>query len=66
MPNLDDDTEIITAKWKSKLDASEQYFGAIELDEELRLRFPILDTVDDIPLGTTVLWGRTSGFAQWL
>ncbi len=59
-----EEAEIITAKWKTKLDAEEKHFGTIELSEEFRLEFPMLDSIEDIPMGTTVLWGRTGNLQR--
>ena len=56
----DENAETITAKWKTKFDADEEHLGSIVLDEEFRLRFPMLDSPEDIPPGTTVLWGRAT------
>src|ERR1039457_4038418 len=52
-------SEVITAKWKTAPDSREEKFGMIALDDELELRFPMLDSSDEIPQGTTVLWGIT-------
>lgn len=51
--------KVIAAKWKTEFDAEEKYFGTIELDEEFRIRFPMLDSIEEIPGKTSVLWGRT-------
>ena len=51
--------EIITAKWKTKFDVEESYFGTIELGEDYQINLPLLASEKDIPVTTTVLWGRT-------
>ncbi len=52
-------SEVITAKWKTAIDSREEYFGTITLEDEFQLTFPILHSPEDIPSGTTVLWGIT-------
>jgi hypothetical protein len=52
--------ETIIAKWKTKFDADEEHLGTVALDDELRLGFPMLNSYENIPPGTTVLWGRAS------
>jgi hypothetical protein len=59
MSGSDRRDEIITAKWKTKFDAEESYFGTIELGDDYRIDLPLLDSEKDIPVTTTVLWGRT-------
>src|ERR1700742_494767 len=61
----DDGPEIITAKWKTSLDAEEKYFGTVEDGEEFLVRFPILDLGGEIAAGTTVLWGRGSDLLRY-
>jgi hypothetical protein len=51
--------EVITAKWKTAFESKEEKFGTITLDDEFQLRFPMLDSFGEIPLGTSVLWGIT-------
>jgi hypothetical protein len=49
--------KVITAKWTPKLGSSNEHLGMIALDDDFLLRFPILQSSDNIPCGTTMLWG---------
>jgi hypothetical protein len=57
MARLSDAPPVITAKWKIHFESDAEHFGTIILNNELQIRFPILNSFDDIPCGTTVLWG---------
>jgi ApeA N-terminal domain 1 len=60
MPKNDDrppSEERITAEWSPVLSAEPTAFGTALLGESALLRFPILHAYQDIPVGTTVLWG---------
>jgi len=49
--------KVITAKWTTAIDGDPQQFGTVVLDDEFEIRFPMLASFTEIPIGTTVLWG---------
>jgi hypothetical protein len=57
------DSEVITAKWKSVLDAREDQVGFINL-RDYKIRFPIIDSPEDINPNANLLWGLTEKLAR--
>jgi hypothetical protein len=51
--------DLITAKWKTAIDSESESFGTVLLNDDLRLRFPSLRSSEEIPAGTSILWGVT-------
>lgn len=51
--------DVITAKWKTSLDAKEEHYGTVKLGDDFRIELPMLDSPGSIATGTTVFWGLT-------
>jgi hypothetical protein len=58
------EAETIVAKWTTSFGTPEQHFGTIEFDDGLVLSFPFLKSENEVPFGTSVLWGVTDGLRQ--
>jgi hypothetical protein len=57
MSKGDNQAEVITARWANSPRSDQTYFGTIDVSERMVLRFPILETFEDMPVGTNVFWG---------